>query len=111
VGDRPQPHTVLVVIADADVRQYVRECLRDRVDLRVFEAPTVAIAEHLAELHPPRILIVERRDLAGLSAIEHARVVVIADDVSPDAVPNDRLVTLLRPFGAQDLEAIVDRLL
>ena len=33
--------TVLVVAAEADLRRYVRECLRERTDLRLLEAATV----------------------------------------------------------------------
>ena len=40
--------TVLVVAAEADLRRYVRECLRERTDLRVLEAATVAAAVALA---------------------------------------------------------------
>jgi len=37
--------TVLVVAAESDVRRYVGECLRERTDLRLVEAATVAAAE------------------------------------------------------------------
>ena len=40
--------TVLVVAAEADLRRYVRECLRERTDLRLLEAATVAEAVTLA---------------------------------------------------------------
>ena len=110
-GDLRQPHTVLVVVGDIDVRQYVRECLRDRIDLQVFEAATVAIAEQLVALYPPQILIVDARSVAVLRVIADVRAVVIADDVSPPASADGRVVTLLRPFGGQDLEALIDELL
>ena len=111
IGDRQQRHTVLVVAADADVRRHVRECLRDRVDLHVLDAPTVAIAEQLAAAHRPHLLIVDPRDAAVLSAIADVRAVVLMDDVPPHTRPNDRIVTLMRPFGRHDLEALVDQAL
>jgi hypothetical protein len=111
VGDELRPRIILVAIADADVRQYVRECLHDRGDLQVLEAPTVAIAERLAQRYPAQILIVAAHDSAVLNVIPDVRAVVITDDVSPDALANGRAVRLLRPFGRQDLKALVDELL
>ena len=110
-GDESQRHTVLLVAEDADVRRYVRECLRDRADLRVVEASAVAIAEQLAAVHRPRLLIVDGRDAAVLRTIEDVHAVLIADDVPLDATPSGRVVTLVRPFGGRDLEALVDALL
>lgn len=111
VGDRPQRYTVLIVVGDADVRRYVRECLHDRADLRLLEASGVAMAEQLAALHRPDLLIVDAREAAVLSAIADVRAVIISDDVPPDAQPNSRIVTLMRPFGGQELEALIEVLL
>ena len=36
--------TVLVLAAEADVRRYVRECLRECADVRMVEAVSVAMA-------------------------------------------------------------------
>ena len=110
-GDDSQRHTVLLVAEDADVRRYVRECLRDRADLRVLEASTVAMAERLVAAHRPRLLIVDARDAAVLRAIVDVRAVLIADDAPLDATPSGRIVTLVRPFGGRDLEAFIDALL
>lgn len=111
VGDRPQRHTVLIVVGDADVRRYVRECLHDRAELRLLEAPAAAMAEQLVTLHRPDLLIVDARDAAVLSAIAEVRAVLIADDVPQDAQPNSRIVRLIRPFGGQELEALIEFLL
>src|SRR3954470_2960782 len=51
--------TVLVVAAEPDVRRYVRECLRERTDLRVLDAETVTAAVMLAAHHSPELLIVD----------------------------------------------------
>jgi hypothetical protein len=109
LGDDQARHTVLVVAADADVRRYVRECLRDRADLCVLEAAATEIATRLAALQPPKLLIVDAPD-AGPRQVADVRAVLIADDVPVEAVPNARVTALARPFGARDLQAIVDRL-
>ena len=44
VSDEPVRLTVLVLAAEADVRRYVRECLRDCVDVRVLDAASIAVA-------------------------------------------------------------------
>ena len=110
MGDQVLQHTVLVIIEDLDVRQYVRECLRDRVDLELLEAPT-AMAEQLTALHRPQLLIVDAHDAAVLRTVVNVRAVVIADDFPSDTGSNRRIVTLLRPFGGQRLEALIDVLL
>jgi hypothetical protein len=110
-GDIRQPHTVLVVIADADVRQYVRVCLRDRDDLRIVEAATIAMATQLAALDPPRLLIVDAPDARVLETVTDIRAVLMAEDDARGVPPNARITTLPRPFGGQDLESLVDRLL
>ena len=110
-GDESQRRTVLMVAEDADVRRYVRECLRDRADLRLLEASAVSTAEQLAALHRPQLLIVDARDAAVLSTIADVRALLIADDVPLDAMPDSRVVRLMRPFGRQDLEALIDVLL
>jgi DNA-binding NtrC family response regulator len=110
LGDDQARHTVLVVAADADVRRYVRECLRDRADLCVLEAAAIEIATRLAALQPPKLLIVDAPDAGVLDRFADVRAVLIADDVTVEAVPNARVTALARPFGARDLQAIVDRL-
>src|SRR5215213_1033441 len=51
--------TVLVVAAEADLRRYVRECLRERTDLRLLDAATVAAAVALAAHQLPKLLVVD----------------------------------------------------
>ena len=111
LDDQHRRYTVLVVVRDTHVRHYVLECLRDRTDLRVLEAPEIAVAVRMAAVQPPRLLIVDSQDAAIVDALVDVRVVLIVDELPRDATPNSRVTTLARPFGAQDLEAIVDGLL
>ena len=51
-----RPHrTVLVVAAEPDLHRYIRECLRERTDVLVLEAETVAAAVMLASVPTRRI--------------------------------------------------------
>jgi DNA-binding NtrC family response regulator len=111
VGDRREQRTVLVVARDADVRRHVLECLRERTDLRVVEADTIATATRLAAREPPALLILDTADIALLEAIAEVRAVVMVDDVGPEAMRDARIATLARPFSGRDLESLVDRLL
>jgi hypothetical protein len=101
---------VLVVAADADVRQYVRECLRERDDLGVLEASAVGMAERMVAEHAPEILIVDGRDAAVLRAIPEVRAILIADEIPVD-LASARIATLVQPFGGRNLQALVDLLL
>ena len=99
-----------MVPRDADVRRYVRECLGDRADLRVLEAATIGMATRPAALQPPKLLIVDAPDAGVVDAFMDVHAALIADDVPRETMPNARVIALPRPFGAQDLQAIVDRL-
>jgi hypothetical protein len=110
LADQHQRHTLLVVAGDADVRRYVRECLRDRADLRVLEAAGIQMAIRLAALQPPTLLIVDGPDAGVLDTFADVGAILIADDLPRQAVPNARVTALARPFGARELQAIVDRL-
>jgi hypothetical protein len=110
IGDRRHQHTVLVVAADPDVRQYVRECLRERDDLGVLEASAVAMAERMVAEHAPELLIVDGRDAAVLRAIPEGRAILLADEVPVD-MPRAHIATLMPPFGGRNLQALVDLLL
>jgi hypothetical protein len=105
--------TVLVVAAEADVRRYVRECLRERADVRVIEAGTAAAAVALAESYPPDLVIVDGLPSAVLSAPHAAsRAIVIVDDLPSDtSTPAANVRLLTRPFTAEGLLAEVRQLL
>jgi hypothetical protein len=104
--------TVLVVAAEADLRRYVRECLRERSDLRVLEAATVTAAVTLAANCSPAILIVDEPESDVLLRLSELRAIVIVDDVPRDAPESGtRRRLLARPFTAEGLAAEVGRLL
>ena len=110
----PNEHTcltVLVVAAEADLRRYVRECLRERTDLRLLQAATVTAAVHLAAYSPPDLVVVDEPESDVLLTLLQLRAIVIVDDVPREAPARaTRLRFLARPFTGQELVAEVDRL-
>jgi len=111
-GDEPGAVTVLVVAGEADVRRYVRECLRERSDLRLLEAATIAAALPLAAESPPRLVIVDEPERDVLVRLPASRAIVIVDDV-PHGSPTTgaRIRLMARPFTAERLVAEVAQLL
>jgi DNA-binding NarL/FixJ family response regulator len=104
--------TVLVVAAEADLRRYVRECLRERPDLRLLEAATVTQAVALAADCAPDVLIVDGPERDVLATLSQLRAIIIVDDVPRDAPALQTHVRLLpRPFTAEQLVAGVNQLL
>jgi hypothetical protein len=104
--------TVLVIAAEADLRRYVRECLRERTDLRVLDAATVAAAVALAADSSPTLLIVGEPQGAIVDRLANVHAIVIVDDVprgTPVSGTQRRL--LARPFTAERLLAEVGQLL
>jgi hypothetical protein len=104
--------TVLVVAAEADFRRYVRECLRERTDLRLLEAATVAAAMALAGYYSPELLVVDEPQRDVLVPLSQLRAIMIVDDAPREAPASGTQVRLLaRPFTAERLMAEVGRLL
>lgn len=104
--------TVLVIAAEADLRRYVRECLRERTDLRLLEAATVAAAVALAAHCSPDLLVVDEPASDVLARLSSLRAIVIVDEVPHGAPASGTRVRLLaRPFSAEGLMAEVARLL
>ena len=109
-GERACP-TVLVVAAEADLRRYVRECLRDRPALRLLEAATVPAAVALAARYPSACLVVDEPERDVLGALAAHRAVLLVEDAPRDAPSAAaRLRLLASPFTASELLAEVDRL-
>ena len=107
--------TLLVAAAEADLRRYVRECLRERPDLRVVDAGGGETAAALAARLRPQLLVVDAAEravlAAGLAAMPHLGAVVLVDEVprgASDAGPRVRL--LARPFSADALLSAIARL-
>lgn len=104
--------TVLVVAAETDLRRYIRECLRERTDLRLLEAATVAAAVALAARDAPALLVVDDRERHVLLSLSEVRAIVIVDDVPHEpAAAGARVRLLARPFTAERLMEEVRRLL
>ncbi len=110
--DERMSHTVLVVAAEADVREYVRECLRERTDLRLLEAATVSAAVRLAAEYSPECLVVDEPQRDVVATLTQLPAIVIVDDVPRGTTTWGARVRLLaRPFTAEGLLAEVDQLL
>ncbi len=103
---------VLVVAGEADLRRYVRECLRDRPDLCLIEAATMTAAVALAARHQPACLVIDGPERDVLAALASHRAVLLVDDLprDPPALAT-HLRLLARPFSASELVAEIDRLL
>ena len=110
--DERRSLTVLVVAAEADLRRCVLECLRERTDLRLLEAATVAAAVGLAASYSPDLLVVDEPERDVVATLSQVRAIVIVDDV-PHGAPasGTRLRLLARPFTGEGLLAEVDQLL
>jgi|SRR5688572_11288799 len=112
VGDERGCLTVVVVSAEVDLRRYVRECLRERTDLRLLEAATATAAVALAAAYSPGFLVVDEPERLVLAALSELRAIVIVDELPHDAPGVGTRVRLLaRPFTAERLVAEVDQLL
>ena len=104
--------TVLVVAAEVDLRRYVRECLRERSDLRLLEAATITTAVTLAADCSPDLLVVDEPERDVLALLSQLRAIIIVDDVPRGAPGFGTHVRLLaRPFTAERLVAEVSDLL
>jgi hypothetical protein len=104
--------TVLVVAAETDLRRYVRECLRERTDLRLLEAATATAAVTLAARDLPALLVVDEPQRHVLLSLPQIRAIILVDDLPHESAPSRAHVRLLaRPFTADRLVDEVDRLL
>ena len=104
--------TVLVVAAEPDFRRYVRECLRERTDLRVLDAETVTAAVMVAAHYSPELLVVDEPESSVVAALPQLLAIVVVDDVPHGmAGPGARRRLLARPFTADGLLAEVGALL
>ena len=104
--------TVLVIAAEVDLRRYIRECLRERSDLRILEAATVSAADTLAADRSLDLLVVDELVREVLAPLSHLRAVIIVDDVPRGGPTSGTQVRLLaRPFTAERLVAEVSLLL
>ena len=105
-NDGQSSRTVLVVSAEVDLCRYVRECLRERTDVRVRDAASIDAAVRLAEDGNASLLIVDGAQRAILGALPHSSVILIVDDLG-GVLPTTRVRLLERPFTADRLLAEV----
>ena len=111
VGAESARRIILVCAAEADVRQYLNECLREHADVRIVAASTVPGAIALARAYPPRLLIVDFASVALASVLSDVRGILLADEVLQQSAQAESLTILARPFSAMSLSLAVDRLL
>jgi hypothetical protein len=110
-SDERARRTVLVVAAEPDLRRYVRECLRDRADVRVIDAESIGAGLVLAAHDTPHLLVVDESEREILTAMPEILAILIVDDATNITAPEARLRLLGRPFRAEGLLAEVGRLL
>jgi hypothetical protein len=125
-------YTVLAAVAEADLRSYIRECLRERTDLRVAEAdPGEPVLEAIRRLRPA-LVIAEVSAIPGAAAASVASApahgapndyglpplpLLLIGDEAPELLatghprPGTRMVFLPQPFNARRLLDAVERLL
>ena len=101
---------VMVLSPDPDTRYYVGECLGGRPEMRMVEAGSVAVAELLATHLRPDLLIVDGRITAPLARLPAIQLVDERPDQPAEGSGLPR-AWLARPFNAESLVALVDRML
>lgn len=102
---------VLVVSADGDVRRYIRESLRDRMEILVLEAATVPDARQVAEHTAPNLVITDISVARGLAGSRAVPAILITDDSIDGVPPAPECVVVPRPFTAERLATLAARLL
>lgn len=106
--------SVLVTAGDADVRHYVRDCLRPRTDLHVLEAGSTAAMLDAAAMKQPRLFIVDEPQVAAVLSYPSVPVILLADEIPEllrDRARAAQVVLLPGPFQARGLLEQVNRLL
>jgi hypothetical protein len=107
-------HTILVAMADPDLRAYVAQCLRDREDVRVEEIGPEGAPLEVAERLQADLLIADLSVIAGGGAALGQTPLLLTGDELPDELPvgaGVRIAFLLQPFNARRLLEVVERLL
>jgi DNA-binding NtrC family response regulator len=103
--------TVLVAAADADLRGYVRECLRERTDLRAMEAATPADAANFIEHDTLHLLIVDSRLAALTELLPAVPALLISDGTDGTGAARSWPTRIASPFSERSLLEAVARLL
>ncbi|TVP42573.1 MAG: hypothetical protein EA350_15315 [Gemmatimonadales bacterium] len=111
LGD-PVPRTVLLGIGDADLRAYVRECLRGNPALRVVEPDVGEHALDAVQRLNPALLIAEPGTV-GTMLPRAVPLLLLAQELPQDTEvrPSATLALLTQPFNARRLLDAVEMLL
>ena len=111
VGDPTR--IVLLAMADADLRDYITQCLEERADLRVVEHHPGDAPLEIARRLGAKLVIADVSAIAGDVPADRPPLIVTGDEL-PDALPLSdaaRIAFLLQPFNARRLLDAVSRLL
>ena len=100
-GTPTDPPIALVVASDDDERTYVADALRQRADLVVVVAATVAAALETAAHRTPRVIVATHDARAVVRHLPAVAAVLLSDDTSaPEAVDASRLAPIVVLRGA-----------
>jgi hypothetical protein len=103
---------VLLAMADADLRDYITQCLEQRADLRVVESRPGDAPLEVARGLGAGLVIADVSAIAGDIPPDRPPLIVTGDEL-PDALPVSdaaRIAFLLQPFNARRLLDAVSRL-
>jgi hypothetical protein len=107
-------HTVLVAVAEDDMRDYIARCLRERPELRVVETtPRTTLLEAVRHASAD-LLVCDLSLIADSHALLGGTPLLLIGDELPDPFPassESRTAVLLQPFNARRLVDAVLRLL
>src|SRR5687768_1131476 len=103
---------VLLAMADADLRDYITQCLQERADLRVVEHRSGDAPLDVARRLSAELVIADVSAITGDIPPDRPPLIVIGDEL-PDGLPVSdaaRIAFLLQPFNARRLLDAVSRL-
>jgi len=109
----PGDRCILVVSFNADLRRYLRECLRDRADTAVLEAPTGADALVTLRSGAVHLVIADEAEAGALLAvpIPIPTIIVATGGAGQPAPTSGAAAFITLPFSATTILAAIDRVL
>jgi hypothetical protein len=112
IGAGEPGRTVLLAVGDADLREYIKQCLRQRADLRVVEAQPGDDRLNVGQRQPVALVIADGSP-DGAAALNGPPLLLVGDELS-EALPvreGAGMAFLIQPFNARRLLDVVARLL